>query len=289
MQIAKDKAMESIVLKCPAKINLSLDILGKRSDGYHEINTVMQTISLEDKVTISKAIGFSISIKGAHLPTDDNNIAMKTAKIMFETFGISNGVDIHIEKHIPVAAGLAGGSTDAAGVIQGIDKLFELNLTKKQMFDIGRQVGSDVPYLIQKGTALCTGRGDIIKPLKTLIGFNVLIAKPRISVSTKEVYDNLKLNLINKRPNNDVILKCIEENNIQLLAQNLVNVLETVTIPIHKEIEDIKKIMMEHGALGALMSGSGPTVFGIFREENTKQCYDYLKSKLDEVYIAQML
>lgn len=280
--------MESITLNCPAKINLSLDILGKRNDGYHEIDTIMQTINLEDKVTIAKSKEFYLSVKGASLPLDDKNIALKVAKIMFSEFNLTGGVNIHIDKNIPVAAGLAGGSTDAAGVIEGINLVYNLNLSKEEMMCIAEKVGSDVPYLIEKGTALCKGRGEKVYPLNSLKGYNVLIAKPSISVSTKWVYDNLNTEKINKRPDNKVLLKCIEENNISMLSENLVNVLETVTIREYKIIDEIKNKMIEYGALGSLMSGSGPTVFGIFKD-NINKCYEDLKQNIDEVYKCKMI
>lgn len=281
--------MESITLKCPAKINLSLDILGKRSDGFHEINTIMQTISLEDKVTIKKSNEFSVSVKGETLPLDDDNIALKVAKIMFNEYSIKGSVSIHIEKNIPVAAGLAGGSTDAAGVIRGINSLYNLNLSSDEMKKIAEKVGSDVSFFIDSGTALCTGRGEVITPLNPLVGYRVLIAKPPIGISTKWVYDNLNLDKIENRPNNDLILKYINENDITLLCENLINVLETVTIPENKVIEDIKKTMISYGALGSLMSGSGPTVFGIFKEDKVEDCYKYLKEKFEQVYMAKMI
>ncbi|KMT22821.1 4-(cytidine 5'-diphospho)-2-C-methyl-D-erythritol kinase [Clostridium cylindrosporum] len=280
--------MKSITLNCPAKINLSLDILGKRSDGYHEIDTIMQTISLEDVIRIEKSNEFSLEVKGGDIPLDDRNIALKAAKLMFDTYKIGGGLSVYIEKNIPVAAGLAGGSTDAAGVIEGINTLYCLNLCKKDLMDIAAMIGSDVPFLMEKGTALCKGRGEIVTPLKSMSGHLVLIAKPPISVSTKEVFNNLKLEKIKKRPNNDILLDCIDDNNIDLLSKNLVNVLETVTIPMHRVIEDIKNIMNEFGALGSIMSGSGPTVFGIFKDKSIDDCYNYLKGDFDEVYIATM-
>lgn len=281
--------MESIIIKCPAKINLSLDILGKRSDGFHEINTIMQTISLEDKVTIEKANEFSISVEGEDIPLDDNNIALKVAKIMFKDYNLKGGVKVHIKKNIPVAAGLAGGSTNAAGVIKGINSLFSLNLSKGEMKKVAEKVGSDVAFLIEEGTALCTGKGEKVTPLNSLVGHSVLIAKPSISISTKWVYNNLNLDKIKNRPINEILLECIKNNDIDTLSRNLVNVLETVTIPENIIIKDIKEVMMKHGALGSIMSGSGPTVFGIFKEDNINNCYNHLKKEFDQVYIVKMI
>lgn len=281
--------MESITLKCPAKINLSLDILGKRSDGYHEISTIMQTISLEDEVTITKSKEFSVNSNRGDIPLDDNNITLKAAKLMFEEFKIQGGISIYINKNIPVAAGLAGGSTDAAGVILGINKLFLLNASLEKMISIAEKIGSDVPYFLEKGTALCTGRGEIITQLNSLKDYYVLIAKPSIGISTKWVYDNLDLGKVEERPNMDTILNAVKNNDIETISKNLVNVLETVTINNYKIIDDIKKTMIEYGALGSLMSGSGSTVFGIFTDDSIKNCYNHIKKDIDEVYITKMI
>ena len=280
--------MDQIIIDCPAKINLSLDILGKREDGYHEISTIMQTISLYDKVKIKKSSDFSISVEGADLPLDDNNIALKSAKIMLEKYNIQGGVEINIEKSIPISAGLAGGSSDAAGVILGINKIYNLNLSDKELMEVGALVGSDVSYLIKKGTALCTGRGEKVEILRPLTGYKVLIAKPNISVSTKWVYNNLNLKNIEKRPDTNLLLNSIENNDINSISENLINVLETVTIPKYKVIEDIKKTMESYGSIGSIMSGSGPTVFGVFKDDSINNCFNELKKIYSEVYIAEM-
>ena len=280
--------MDQIIIDCPAKINLSLDILGKREDGYHEISTIMQTISLYDKVKIKKSSDFSISVEGADLPLDDNNIALKVAKIMLKKYNIQGGVEINIEKNIPIAAGLAGGSSDAAGVILGINKIYNLNLSDNELMEVGALVGSDVSYLIKKGTALCTGRGEKVEILRSLTGYKVLIAKPNISVSTKWVYNNLNLKNIEKRPDTKLLLSSIENNDINSISKNLINVLETVTIPKYKVIEDIKKTMESYGSIGSIMSGSGPTVFGIFKDDSINNCFNELKKIYSEVYIAKV-
>ena len=280
--------MNQIIIDCPAKINLSLDILGKREDGYHEISTIMQTISLYDKVKIKKSNEFLISVEGANLPLDDNNIALKVAKIMLKKYNIKGGVEINIDKNIPIAAGLAGGSSDAAGVILGINKIYNLNLSDKELMEVGALVGSDVSYLIKRGTALCTGRGEKVEILKPLTGYKVLIAKPYISVSTKWVYDNLNLKNIEKRPDTNLLLNSIKNNDIDSISENLINVLETVTIPKYKVIEDIKKTMESYGSIGSIMSGSGPTVFGVFKDNSINNCFNELKKIYSEVYIAEM-
>lgn len=281
--------MDSITLKCPAKINLSLDILGKRDDGYHEISTIMQTISLEDEVKIKKSNEFSVTSNREDIPLDDDNITLKAARLMFKEFKIQGGISIHINKNIPVAAGLAGGSTDAAGIILGINKLFLLNASLEKMISIAENIGSDVPYFLEKGTALCTGRGEVITQLNSLKDYYVLIAKPSIGISTKWVYDNLDLNKVEKRPNMDIILNAVKNNDIETISKNLVNVLETVTVHNYKIIDDIKKTMMEYGALGSIMSGSGSTVFGIFKDDSIENCYNHIKKEINEVYITKMI
>lgn len=280
--------MNEITIDCPAKINLSLDILGKREDGYHEISTIMQTISLYDKVKIKKSNDFRITVKGANLPLDDNNIALKIAKVMMKKYNIQGGVEINIEKNIPVAAGLAGGSSDAAGVILGINKIYDLNLSDNELMDIGALVGSDVSYLIKRGTALCTGRGEKVETLKSLTGHKVLIAKPNISVSTKWVYDNLNLKAIENKPNTKLLVSFIENNDIDSISKNLLNVLETVTITKYKVIDEIKNFMKNNGSIGSIMSGSGPTVFGIFKDDSINYCFNELKKVHSEVYMAEM-
>lgn len=281
--------MNSITVNCPAKINLSLDILGKRDDGYHEINTIMQTISLEDKITIKKACEFSISSNNKDIPLDDKNIALKAAKIIFNKASIEGGVEIYIEKNIPVAAGLAGGSSDAAGTILGINNLYSLNLSKEDMMEIANSIGSDITYLLERGTAFCTGRGEKVKKLKSLKDHFVLIARPDIDISTKWVYDNLNFINIKERPNNNLLIDAINRNDIKFISNNLVNVLENVTIDKYNIISDIKKEMMNSGALGALMSGSGASVFGIFKDKDTiERCYKELKNNLNDVYVTKM-
>lgn len=281
--------MNVLTLKSPGKINLSLDILSKRSDGYHEINTIMQTIDLYDVISIKKWPSIELSISDSSLPCDRGNIAYRVAEIMIDRYKIDSGVKIHIEKNIPIAAGLAGGSADAAGVIILMNKLFNLNLSDEEMMYIASLVGSDVSYLIKGGTCLCTGRGEVVHPISRFDGIKVLIAKPDTSVSTAEVYNNLNLKNITNRPNNDILLKAIKDKDINTLSKNLVNVLETVTIPIHPEINDIKKTMIEYGAIGSIMSGSGPTVFGIFIDDKINDCYNELSKSMKQVFITKTI
>lgn len=281
--------MESISVNCPAKINLSLDILGKRSDGYHEISTIMQTVSLEDKIVIRKSDKFSLESTKKNLPTDDTNIALKVAKLMFREFNIKGGLSIYIEKNIPIAAGLAGGSSNAAGVILGINELYDIKASKVDLRSIANLVGSDVSFLLDKGTALCTSRGENVRNLRNLKGYYVLIARPNIDISTKWVYENLDIKNIGERPNNNLLVKAIENDDINTISNNLVNVLERVTISKYEVIDSIKKKMINDGALGAIMSGSGASVFGIFNKDKIKTCYNDLRKEFSDVYITKMI
>ncbi|MEG1416082.1 MAG: 4-(cytidine 5'-diphospho)-2-C-methyl-D-erythritol kinase [Clostridium sp.] len=281
--------MDVLTYMSPGKINLSLDIISRREDGYHEINTIMQTIDLYDLISIQKWPHIELTITDDSLPCDEGNIAYRVASIIIDRYNLDSGVKIHIEKNIPNSAGLAGGSAYAAGLIININKLYNLNLSNDEMMGIGALVGSDVSYLILGGTCLCTGRGEKVKSLSSFKGINVLIAKPNVLVSTADVYKGLDLSKISLRPDNNILLNAINNKDINTLANNLVNVLETVTIPMHPEIDSIKKTMMKHGALGSIMSGSGPTVFGIFTDEGINSCYNELSKSMKQVYITKTI
>lgn len=281
--------MGSISLRCPAKINLSLDVIGRREDGYHLLRMIMQSVSLFDVITLkSGQDSIRVFCENKDVPCNESNIAYKAAKLMFERYKIQDGIEIFIEKNIPIAAGLAGGSTDAAGVIKGINELYKLNLSDQEMMDIGLKIGADVPYCIIGGTALAEGIGEkltVISPLKETW---CVLAKPPIGVSTVEVYKELKLDGIVEHPKTDKLISCIEEGDLITLSQNMINVLETVTIEKYPIISEIKNVMMDFHALGSLMSGSGPTVFGLFEDKNTaEKCYSKLKEELKEVYLVK--
>lgn len=283
--------MEDILVKCPAKINLSLDVIGKREDGYHLLRMIMQAISLFDEVKIEKRKeGIKVNCNNQSIPQNSSNTAYKAAELMFEKYKLEGGVEIYIEKNIPVAAGLAGGSTDAAGVIKGIDRLFGLNISEEEMMETGLKVGADVPYCILGGTALAEGIGERLTPLNPVKDIWCLIAKPDISVSTKDVYGKLKIDEISRHPDTDQLIYYIQRNDIESLAKNMVNVLETVTIKDHPIIFEIKNIMMDYHALGSMMSGSGPTVFGLFDDRDLAEaCYNRLRDYLKEVYLVKTI
>lgn len=280
--------MDKISVKCPAKINLSLDVTGKRGDGYHLVKMIMQTIGLFDEVRVSRnSGGINLGVSSSELPVDRGNIAFRAAQLMIDTYKLKGGVDIFIDKHIPIAAGLAGGSTDAAGVIKAMDSLYDLMLSKEEMMELGLKLGADVPFCIMGGTALAEGIGEVLRPLKPFDAW-VVIAKPPIAVSTKEVYGNLKLDEITRHPYTERIIGYMDRNDTESVAENMVNVLESVTIKEHPVIFEIKNIMMEFHALGSLMSGSGPTVFGIFGDKHTAEvCYHRLRDYLKEVYLVK--
>lgn len=264
--------MDSINLKALAKINIGLDVTGIREDGYHEVAMIMQTVNLFDKLTITKtkdsAVTMSTNLK--FLPVNDDNLCIKAAKLLLEEFNVPTGVHIELEKHIPVAAGMAGGSTDAAAVLFGVNQLYKLKLSRQDLMDRGVKIGADVPYCIMRGTALAEGIGEVLTPLPPMIKCPVLIAKPGISVSTKDVYTSLDACFDTvKHPDINQLIEDIKVQDLEALCSHMGNVLEEVTIPMHPVIADIKAHMLEHGAVGAMMSGSGPTVFGFFKDNKT--------------------
>lgn len=257
--------MNRIQMKALAKVNLGLDVIRRREDGYHEVKMIMQTVRLYDRIILEKTQqGISMETNLSFLPVNEQNIAYRAAKMLMDEFHIQSGLHIKIDKHIPVAAGMAGGSTDGAAVLYGVNKIFELGLTKRQLMERGVKLGADVPYCIMRGTVLSEGIGEILTPVPSLPDCHILIAKPPVSVSTKHVYENLKLDKIEKHPDIDGMVEALRMEDLHGVTQRMENVLETVTIPEHPEIQQIKDLMIKEGALNALMSGSGPTVFGIF-------------------------
>ncbi len=259
--------MDTITLKARGKINLTLDVIGKRPNGYHDLRMIMQTINLYDTIKIkkTKTPGIRINNNLAWLPKDDRNITYKAAQLFMKHYNIQTGIYIDITKRIPVAAGLAGGSSDAAAVLIGMNKLFDTRLTKRQLMEMGLQIGADVPFCIARGTMLAEGIGEVLTPLKPLPYLHILLAKPNLSVSTAGVYKALKVDAITNHPKTDEVISAINTHDIPFVISNMGNVLEEVTIPMHKEIQTIKDKMMAYGAQGSMMSGSGPTVFGIFK------------------------
>ena len=272
--------MDEISLKALAKINLGLDVLGKREDGYHEVCMVMQTIHLYDRVEIKKTRSPHIHVETNlyYLPVNEDNLVYRAAKLMKDEFQIKEGVRIVLQKFIPVAAGLAGGSSDAAAVLVGMNRIFNLGLKQNKLMELGLKIGADVPFCIMRGTALAEGIGEKLTALPPMPKCPVLIAKPAISVSTKAVYEGLKLYDGMEHPDIDGVIEGIQQKDLKGVASHMGNILETVTIPMYPVIEDIKKLMLENGALNAMMSGSGPTVFGLFpNEKEIRRAYEALK------------
>lgn len=265
--------MDNISLKALAKINLGLDVVRRRDDGYHEVRMIMQTINLFDRLEIKKIKESAIKIHTNlfFLPVNENNLVYKAAKLLIDEFGIQEGVSVGLTKKIPVAAGMAGGSTDAAAMLFGMNRLFGLGLSKKQLMERGVKIGADVPYCIMRGTALAEGIGDKLSPLPAMVKCPVLIAKPQISVSTKFVYQNLKLDDKTVHPDIDRLIEDIRNKDLKAVSDLMGNVLESVTIPNYPVISQIKEQMMDSGAVGSMMSGSGPTVFGLFDDSRTAQ------------------
>lgn len=283
--------MDSISLKALAKINLGLDVVRRREDGYHEVRMIMQTIHLYDKLEIAKTKESGISIKSnlSYVPTNENNLVYKAGKLLMDEFGITEGVSVDLNKRIPVAAGMAGGSTDAAAMLYGMNRIFELGLSQKELMERGVKIGADVPYCLMRGTALAEGIGEKLTQLPPMVKCPILIAKPQISVSTKFVYENLKLNEQTIHPDIDQLVADIKNKDLQAIAGHMGNVLETVTIPAYPIIADIKNQMLKDGAINSMMSGSGPTVFGLFDDEETaKRAYNHMQASglAKQVYLT---
>ncbi len=273
--------MEQCVRKAYAKINLGLDVIGRLENGYHEVRMIMQTVEIYDVLTLQKQpAGIVVTTDSGELPTDENNLIYKSAKLMIEKYGISEGVRIHLEKNIPIAAGMAGGSTDAAGTFMGMNELFALGASPEELRELGLKVGADVPYCIMGGTALAEGIGEKLTELPAPPECFLLVAKPDINVSTKYVYEHLDAEGVTKHPDIDGMIEALTQGSLEGIVNRLGNVLENVTVRKYPIIEEIKKCMLDEGAQGSLMSGSGPTVFGIFlQEEKAQKALHTIKDK----------
>ena len=253
-------------LRALAKINLGLDILRKREDGYHEVRMIMQTIQMYDVLKMKKVKkpGISLSVNYPYIPSDERNLVYKAAKLLMDEFQVKEGVDICLEKFIPVAAGMAGGSSDAAAAMVGINRLFKLGLSERELMDRAVNIGADVPYCIMRGTALAEGIGEKLTRIAQIPDCFVLIGKPGISVSTKMAYESLQLDKISSHPDIDGMIRDIENGDLLTMTEKMGNVFEPGLIEKYPVIGEIKDLMEDNGALKAMMSGSGPTVFGIF-------------------------
>ncbi len=267
------RTMDFVEKKAYAKINLGLDVLRRREDGYHEVKMIMQTVDIWDKLTfcISSEPGIELAVGDAALPAGKDNLIYRAAELLIKEKNIKKGVKITLEKNIPVAAGMAGGSTDAAAVFHGLNELFALSMSLEDMKKLGVKIGADVPYCMMGGTAISEGIGEILTPLPAPPACILVVAKPDIDVSTKFVYENLHAERLKVHPDIDGMIKAIKTGDLSGITERMANVLETVTIREYPVIDKIKEQMKTEGAENALMSGSGPTVFGIFAEREAAQ------------------
>ena len=268
--------MASMELLAYAKINLSLDVIRKRDDGYHELKMIMQSIELHDIVHIeTAAVGISVSSDSKWVPSDMDNIAGKAALLITGKYGIKDGLKIYIKKNIPVAAGLAGGRTNAAVVLKGINDLFSLGMSNAELMAMGKQIGADVPFCMAGGTMLAEGIGEKLTALAGFSGVNLVLLKPKIGVSTAWVYKNLDVGKIVNRPDTQMLISALAKADVGKVAVNMKNVLEGVTIPKYKVVQEAKDRLVKLGSSGSMMSGSGPAVFGIFTDRRkAEQAYE---------------
>ena len=285
--------MYEMRLKALAKINLGLDVLRRREDGYHEVCMVMQTLSLYDRIIIKKLEKQEIQVKTNlfYVPENENNLVYQAAQILMDECDLKQGIYIDLQKFIPVAAGMAGGSSDAAAVLYGMNRMFRLNLSQQRLMEIGLKIGADVPYCVMRGTALAEGIGEKLTPLAPMPICKVLVAKPPICVSTKFVYENLTLDKDTEHPRIDLLIEGLREGNLKKIAAHMGNVLESVSIPHYPVIAQIREEMLHYGAINAMISGSGPTVFGLFEEEaQAQKAYQSLRegSLAKQVYLTDI-
>ena len=278
-------------IKAYGKVNISLDVVGKREDGYHLLSMIMQNIDLYDEIEVEKQqCGITLECNKSYVPVDNRNLAYKAAEIFKERYDIVDGVKINIEKNIPVSAGLAGGSTDAAAVLKVMNELFNVNATEEELMELGLKLGADIPYCIHGGTALCEGIGEIITPIKSFRDKIIVLVKPAFGVSTKEVYKNFNLEKVKQHPKTSEIINAIENDDLNFVANNMKNLLENVTLRKHKILIKIKEEMNACGAINSMMSGSGPTVFAFFDDMlKAQRCFEKMKKKYSDVFITRTI
>ena len=282
-------AVSEITLSAHAKVNLTLDILKKRPDGYHEVRMIMQELALSDTVTLRKTEvpGITLTCNAPDVPTDARNLCVKAALNLFERFSLPGGLEISLTKRIPAAAGLAGGSADAAAVLQGMRTCYDLPLTDAGLYAEGKKIGADVPFCILGGTAVSEGIGEILTPVPAVLDFTVLLVKPWAAVSTKAVYEAYDEKPSETHPDTEGMLEALRTGDAPGIALRLENVLEPVTLAMHPEIGEIRKKLLSLGASGARMSGSGPTVFGLFRErEAAEHAAEEMKKIFPDAFTA---
>ncbi len=282
----------SVFVKAPAKINLSLDVRHKRPDGYHEVEMVMTMVDLADRIALEDRPDGEIHLRSNSgvIPQDDRNLAWRAAELVRERFGIDRGVTITIAKEIPVAAGLAGGSSDAAAVLKGLNRLWRLGVSIDELIELGLRLGSDVPFCLVQGTARATGRGECIEQLPAMLPCWVVLAKPPISISTSDVYGDLDLGQITARPDTDALIAALARRDFRGVARQMRNVLEPFVFRKYPEVARLKEQMLRFSGEGVLMSGSGPTVYALLQQESrARRLFHNLKGFCKEVYMVRLL
>jgi len=299
--------MKTFYTKAYAKVNLALDVLRRREDGYHDVRMIMQNLDIYDELELTVEEGWTrlddsmlseseksyeivLTTNREDIPTDNRNLVYKAIEMMFGRFGISASIKVNLIKNIPVEAGMAGGSTDCAAALRAVNELFDLRLSLQELMDIGVKLGADVPYCVMAKTALSEGIGEVLTPIDTLDDCIVLVVKPPVNVSTKMVYTNLKANELEHHPDIDGMITALKNSDLLGVADRMENVLETVTTKLYPEIEVIKSAMRDNGALNSIMSGSGPTVFGLFdsiKLANKAAEYILKKGYSKEIFISR--
>ncbi|MCD2346706.1 4-(cytidine 5'-diphospho)-2-C-methyl-D-erythritol kinase [Clostridium guangxiense] len=278
-------------IKAYAKINILLDIVGIKENGYHLLEMIMQSIDLYDVIDINKIEkGIKIKCNKSYIPVNNKNIAYKAAELFMKTYGINEGVSINIYKNIPTSAGLGGGSADGAAVLKAMRKIFNVDISNKELEELGVKIGADVPFCVSGGTALCEGIGEIITPMSKFQNKILVVVKPKFGVSTKWVYSEYdNLNSV-KKPETEKILNAVKNDDLKLVSSKMANVLEEVTINKYGIIDGIKKDMLKFGALGAMMSGSGPSVFAFFEDSlSAQRCFEKMKENYPETFITRTI
>ncbi|MFD2115479.1 4-(cytidine 5'-diphospho)-2-C-methyl-D-erythritol kinase [Paenibacillus yanchengensis] len=278
--------------KAPAKINLVLDVLSKRTDGFHEVEMIMTMVDLADRLEMEPLDrdAIIISSQAGYIPLDEKNLAFQAARLLKDRYDVSQGVYIHLDKKIPVAAGLAGGSSDAAATLRGLNRLWQLNIPEQELCTLGAELGSDVPFCVTGGTAIARGRGEKLEVIASPPQCWVVLAKPPINVSTADIYGKFRLHEQRERPSITQMRQALENKSFAQMCTKLGNSLENVTLQLYPEVKQLKESMIKLGADGVLMSGSGPTVFGLVsKEAKLARIYNGLRGFCKEVYVVRML
>lgn len=278
-------------IKAYSKINIALEVVGKREDGYHLLRMIMQNIDLYDLIEVNeKRSNITIECNKPYVPKDERNLAFKAARLFMDTYGLNKGVHINITKNIPVAAGLAGGSTNAAAVLRALNEMFDIGASEEELMKMGVKLGADVPYCIKGGTCLCEGIGEEITQLKAFKDKILVLVKPPFGVSTKDVYGAIDINKIYKKVLINELIDAIKKDDLTFVANNMKNHLENVTLRRHPVIIKIKEDMIKMGSIGSMMSGSGPTVFGFFDDMlKAQSCYERMKKQFNDVFITRTI